>query len=84
MITHRISACRHNNLLMYPMKGSKFWSHQSARTTDGTYLKKRLSVRPKIALGIRKRKKENNKLLWLQSNAIIKTTKLNWWCESFL
>ena len=55
--TYEISGNRHNNLLVCPLKDSRSWPHMSIRTTDGTYLKKILSVRPKTALGVRKRKK---------------------------
>ena len=40
------------------MKDSRSWSHISARATDGSYLRNFLPVRPKTALGIRKRRRK--------------------------
>ena len=45
---------------MSPMKDSQPWSHMFARATDGTYLKRLLSVHPKQFRNKEKKKTNDN------------------------
>ena len=56
MLTHTKFQDVDNNLLVYPMNDSRSWSKMSTSTIDVTF-KKLLRVRPKTALGIRKKKR---------------------------
>ena len=68
--SHEISGLRHKNIPVCPMKDSQSWSHMSRTTTDNL-LKNLLPVRPKAALGIRRKKRmEIAKPFALHANTI--------------
>ena len=57
-LTHEISGRRRINLPVCRMKNLQYWSHISATTTDGNYIKK-LPVRPETRARRKRRRKKN-------------------------
>ena len=58
-LTHKISDAD-NNLSVSTIKDFWSWSHMSAGTTDGNYLKIIWPVRPKTAMSKKRRRNKNS------------------------
>ena len=58
-LTHKISDAE-NNLSVSTIKDFWSWSHMSAGTTDGNYLKIIWPVRPKTAMSKKRRRNKNS------------------------
>ena len=64
-LTHKISDAD-NNLSVSTIKDFWSWSHMSAGTTDGNYLKIIWPVRPKTAMSKKRRRRNKNSIKMLE------------------